>query len=137
MSTIYELHFTKPLPQKNNKRGTCAGHYLGITDDLDGRLKEHASGNGSKLCAAAVARGATLVLVRVWKNATRANELELKRQRNNPRHCYLCNPKGTTRKANLHGDNTKFNGWGRRGDYAKNHLPVVPITPDADDELPF
>jgi hypothetical protein len=137
MATLYLLHFDKPLPQPHNKRGVCARHYLGIADDLDARLAEHAHGNGSKLCAALKARGGGFALVRTWENVTRAHELELKRQRNNPRLCPQCS-KRANQKAVLHGNNEKFAGWGKRNEYAAAH-PKGAGVPNAvsDDDLPF
>ncbi len=138
MPTLYLLHFTKPLAQAQHRRGIHAGHYLGISDDLERRLHEHATGNGSRLCAAAKARGSEFILVKVWHNVTRAHELEMKRQRNNPRHCYLCNPKyAATSKARLSGDNKKFAGWKNRQVFASAHPAKVKFRPTAtqpDDE---
>jgi predicted GIY-YIG superfamily endonuclease len=90
-ATVYLLHFNTGL-----KRGAngSAGHYLGVADDLSVRLKQHYEGKGAKIVRAAVARGITLRLARVWIVPHRDAfivERRLKQQKNCRRHlCPVC-----------------------------------------------
>jgi len=86
MTKVYLLHFKKKLHH--------AGHYLGSTDYLEVRLKEHQSGHGAKLPKAVVEAGISWDLARVWEG-DRFLERQLKRQKNAPRLCPFCNPKQT------------------------------------------
>jgi predicted GIY-YIG superfamily endonuclease len=88
LSYVYLIHFEKPLGNKGR-----AKHYLGYTRaGIKKRLNQHKNGTGSRICAAAALRG-ELQLVRLWRNATRQDERQLKRQHNSPRLCPVCNPK--------------------------------------------
>jgi hypothetical protein len=86
------IHLERPLggPRK------WAHHYLGEADDVARRLASHRRGRGSKLLAAAVARGIGWRLVRTWAApADRARRLDLERRlkaRHGPRLCPVCNP---------------------------------------------
>ena len=81
---IYLLHIAPPYKH--------ARHYLGIAEDLDGRLSLHYAGRGARLTQVAIANGHTLIHVRTWEG-TRDGERKLKKQKNSPRLCPLCNPK--------------------------------------------
>ena len=83
MSTIYILHFDKPLKH--------AKHYIGLADDLDARLKRHASGHGARLMAVINAAGITWQCVRTW-SGDRKLERKLKRLKATPRLCPICSP---------------------------------------------
>lgn len=84
MSQVYLLHFDPPLHH--------AKHYLGWTKHLDRRITHHRNGTGAKICAAAVANGSKLEVARVWENADHMLEHRLKRHKNSPRLCPICNP---------------------------------------------
>ena len=46
-----------------------AGHYLGFSTDLAGRMEAHKAGRGARLLAAASAAGCRLRVVRKWSSA--------------------------------------------------------------------
>ncbi len=86
MSTVYLIHFDKPIGNPNTPHGQ-AQHYLGYADDLDVRLARHASGNGARLMEVIAWQ-----LARTW-TGDRALERRLKQRKNGPRLCPICNPK--------------------------------------------
>ena len=82
MGVIYLLHFERSYHH--------ARHYLGYTDDLEGRLAGHRAGRGSPLVAAAVRDGIDFVLAATWPG-DRHHERRLHRYRNSPRRlCPIC-----------------------------------------------
>lgn len=83
--TCYLIHFDKPISSKHT-----AQHYLGWTNDLEERLKEHYNGNGSRLCKVAKERNISFRLVRIWEG-DRQLERKLKRQKNGKKLCPICN----------------------------------------------
>jgi predicted GIY-YIG superfamily endonuclease len=66
VGTVYLLHFSKPYYH--------ARHYVGFTQNLDGRMKRHRCGKGSPLVEAAVRAGIKIFLARRWDNVTGAFE---------------------------------------------------------------
>ena len=60
VGTVYLLCFAEP-PGGPGPRA-WAGHYLGWTTDLDGRLAEHRAGQGARLMAAVATAGAGFAL---------------------------------------------------------------------------
>ena len=82
MGVIYLLHFERSYHH--------ARHYLGYTDDLEGRLAAHRAGRGSPLVAAAVRDGIDFALAATWPG-DRHQERRLHRYRNSPRRlCPIC-----------------------------------------------
>lgn len=79
---VYLLHFSE--------RYKHAGHYLGFAEDLEARLAKHRAGNGARLVEVITDAGLDFQLVRTWKG-DRALERQLKRQKNGPRLCPICN----------------------------------------------
>lgn len=79
---VYLLHFSE--------RFKHAGHYLGYTEDLEARLAQHRAGNGARLVEVITEAGLDFQVVRTW-NGDRVLERQLKRQKNGPRLCPLCN----------------------------------------------
>jgi predicted GIY-YIG superfamily endonuclease len=79
----YLIHFSRPYKH--------AKHYLGSTGDILARLQLHKAGKGARLTQVAVEDGIDLQLVRTW-NGGRTLEWRLKRQKNSPRFCPICNP---------------------------------------------
>lgn len=86
---VYLLHF--------HSRYFHAGHYTGMTANLDARLALHRAGHGAKLMKAITSAGITFEVARLWKCATyeEARELErkLKRKHNAIPTCPLCQHK--------------------------------------------
>ena len=77
MSTVYLLHFWKPIaPGKH----TCQ-HYCGSTDNLDRRIEEHRAGRGARFTEVAKERGIEFSVARVWDSAGETLSAELKRAR--------------------------------------------------------
>lgn len=117
--TVYLLHFDQPLSRGVSRKGTPlqAGHYLGETDDLVGRILEHGdttwepleepiiTEDGGKVSGITHGQGATLMgvvnskgiswrLVRTWDGAGRHFESYLKKHYKNSRLlCPDCNPR--------------------------------------------
>jgi predicted GIY-YIG superfamily endonuclease len=79
--TVYLIHFDRPLKH--------ARHYLGSTDNLPRRLREHQEGNGSKLMAAVAQADIAWELARTW-TGDRAWERRLHRYKKSRRLCPLC-----------------------------------------------
>jgi len=92
MSTIYLLHFDKPLKH--------AKHYIGLADDLDARLERHAAGHGARLMAVVNDAGITWRCVRTW-DGDRKLERKLKRLKATPRLCPICSPTSAGKRANF------------------------------------
>ena len=98
MGTIYLIHFDQPIGNLSNPHGQ-AQHYIGYTDDLDMRLQAHRSGNGSAIMAAVAERGIDWQVVRAWQG-NRDLERRLKKRKEAPKLCPVCNPEGWRRVAN-------------------------------------
>src|SRR5262245_47856496 len=92
MSTIYLLHFDKPLKH--------AKHYIGLADDLDARLERHRAGHGARLMAVVSAAGIGWQLARTWQG-DRKLERKLKRLHATPRLCPICSPASASKRANF------------------------------------
>ena len=85
MSNVYLLHFSEKFHH--------ARHYIGYAErNLDKRIKQHLTGQGSKLTKAVVAAGIELHLAQVWEG-TRTFERQLKNRKNAPRLCPICTGK--------------------------------------------
>jgi predicted GIY-YIG superfamily endonuclease len=84
--TVYLLHFDEPI----SDRHTCQ-HYLGSGDDVNARLGDHLAGRGARLTRVALERGISWRVARLWQGGRRKERL-LKRQKNGPRLCPICNP---------------------------------------------
>ena len=80
---VYLLHFTAPYKH--------ARHYVGYTDDLAARLRDHFAGRGARLLEVIVSAGIGAQLARTW-SGTRTMERYIKNQKNTPRLCPVCNP---------------------------------------------
>lgn len=86
---VYLLHFDPPYKH--------ARHYLGYCGraDLTARIVEHTTGRGARLVEVAHNAGVVLTLARTWDGG-RDLERQLKRRKDTPRLCPVCNP-GTQR----------------------------------------
>ena len=94
--TVYLIHFDRKISH--------AGHYLGYTANLQERIKLHRSGNGARLLRECKRLQIPWKVVRTWefKDHDSANTFErkLKKWKNSPLICPLCNPHANKR-ANL------------------------------------
>ena len=89
-SLVYLLHFDRLyMPYPDAPPGTCAGHYLGSTYDLPGRLGAHERGEGARLLAVVRAAGVGWTLARTWPGG-RARERQIKQMGGLSRRCPLC-----------------------------------------------
>ena len=79
--SVYLLHFDHPYKH--------ARHYLGYAVDLEARLAQHRNGNGARLLQVVAQAGIGWTLVRTWPGG-RVVERQLKRQKNSPRFCPVC-----------------------------------------------
>lgn len=84
MTTIYLLHFSRPLGRVQ--------HYLGQTarSDVMERIREHRAGRGARMTRGAVRAGVELLLVRIWEDAPRSLEQRLKNKGGFRRICPVC-----------------------------------------------
>ena len=80
-SLVYLLHFHVPYKH--------ARHYLGSTDDLSKRLKEHQRGAGARLLEVAAAAGINWTLTRAWRG-DRQRARQLKQLKDACALCPLC-----------------------------------------------
>lgn len=83
--TVYLLHFDAPYQH--------ARHYMGWAEDVEQRVLQHAKGQGSRLMAVVVAAGIGFTVARVWKNADRYLERQLKNRGGAARLCPHCGAK--------------------------------------------
>jgi predicted GIY-YIG superfamily endonuclease len=81
---VYLLHFSRRICSSRPTQ-----HYIGWTNDLDERLREHRKGKGSRLCQVARDRGITFALAEVWIG-DRQFERKLKNYKNAPKFCPIC-----------------------------------------------
>lgn len=79
--TIYLIHFERRLKH--------AGHYIGWTENLEGRVEAHRTGRGSRLLAIVSDQGIGFRVVRTWRGS-RTDERRLKRRKNSPQLCPEC-----------------------------------------------
>lgn len=86
MTTVYLLHFAEPIAPGRH----TAQHYLGSAEDLAPRVNAHRHGNGARFTEVAHERGIPFVIARTWEG-DRALERRLKRRKEGPRLCPLCN----------------------------------------------
>ena len=82
---VYLLHFSRRVSVNHTTQ-----HYMGWTDDLEHRIKCHSSGNGARLMEVCSERGIAFVVARVW-DGDRGRERALKKCKNGPRFCPICN----------------------------------------------
>lgn len=67
-----------------------AKHYLGYADDVEPRVHAHLHGRGARLTQVAHHAGVTMILVRVWVDATRKTERTFKNRSHVPILCPIC-----------------------------------------------
>ncbi len=85
---IYLLHFETPFKH--------ARHYIGFVESpeaLQSRMDKHKGGSGSKLMRAVSKAGIVFSIARLWPGGDRNFERKLKRRKETPMLCPICNPK--------------------------------------------
>jgi hypothetical protein len=89
---VYLIHFAWPIGNLDSRYGQ-ASHYLGtaLDGDVSRRVAVHRAGYGARIMAAVSAAGVPVFVVRTWDGG-RALERSLKRQKNSPRLCPMCQP---------------------------------------------
>lgn len=89
--TLYLIHFARPISGH-------AGHYMGWTDNLQGRLVAHATGMGSKLTREA--RRQRIAFALTWTGrGTRNDEQAIKKNRKLAELCSLCRDDALAKRA--------------------------------------
>lgn len=90
MAACYLLHFETPIaPGRHTTQ-----HYLGFTrKSLRERIATHRKGQGARLTQVAHERGITFVCVRTWSKASCSFERQLKRRKDGPMLCPICQGK--------------------------------------------
>src|SRR5581483_6156638 len=83
---VYLIHFDKPYKHAKHYIGFCEG-----TGNLEPRMQAHAKGQGARLLEVLKQAGVGWKLVRVWRGGDRNFERALKKQKNTPRMCPICN----------------------------------------------
>lgn len=78
---VYLIHFEQKYKH--------AGHYLGYTNNLERRMKEHRDKVGARLIEVIENAGIDWKVVRVW-DGDRDLEGRLKSRHNGPRLCPIC-----------------------------------------------
>lgn len=88
---VYLIHFAAPvgLPLTKPTYTAHARHYIGWTLDVAKRVEQHNAGNGAKILKRAKELGIAFEVVRTWAG-DRNRERQLKRQKNAPRYCPIC-----------------------------------------------
>lgn len=90
MSYVFLLHFAKPVNPSYPAR-----HYLEYAEDIAKRLKDHISGDRTRtsgIMYACYERNIPFIVARIWVDATRRNEYQLRQLANNPKLCPICTP---------------------------------------------
>lgn len=91
---VYVIHIEPPLAHARN--------YLGSARNLRTRIAADLAGTGARLLRAALDRGRTLTVTRIWVTASEAlarqTEAGLKERRQTPKLCPDCDP-GALRRA--------------------------------------
>ncbi len=85
LGTTYLLHFEKPLKH--------ARHYLGWTNDFEKRMEEHHNGKRERcvLTWAIRKQGIIWTVARTRVNVPISHEKKIKKMKNSPRYCPICN----------------------------------------------
>jgi predicted GIY-YIG superfamily endonuclease len=87
-AVVYLIHFDQPYKH--------ARHYLGYTTDLGARLDAHKRGEGARLMEVITEAGIGWRVARLWiGDCDRRLERRLKRRKNAPRLCPICQGAGS------------------------------------------
>jgi predicted GIY-YIG superfamily endonuclease len=90
--TVYLLHFNQPLAHGVSPLGNAmqTQHYIGFTNDLVGRIMDHAEGRGARLMQVIAERGIDFKLARVWDGQDRKFERKVKNYKKARMLCPVC-----------------------------------------------
>jgi hypothetical protein len=87
---VYILHFSKPLAH--------AQHYVGYSETPESRLHRHIKRMEQPLLRAALQAGIKLTIARIYPDADRKFERQLKNRHKTADYCPLCNPERVYRE---------------------------------------
>jgi predicted GIY-YIG superfamily endonuclease len=82
---VYLLHFEEPV------YGTSR-HYIGFTNNLEQRIKQHRYGHAARLTSLARKRGISWEVARVWEDGDKVFERQLKKKSSANKLCPICTP---------------------------------------------
>ena len=92
MYTVYLLHFTRPYRQGTHR------HYIGYTNNMERRMKQHRTGGGARLVKHAIGIGIEFEVAMTQECETRVEarrmELAWKARHGASRMCPICNRNG-------------------------------------------
>jgi len=90
MAYVFLLHFAQPVNPDYPAR-----HYLEYAENIAARLRDHRSGDRTRtsgIMYACYERNIAFLVARIWQDATRRNEYQLRQLANNPKLCPICTP---------------------------------------------
>jgi predicted GIY-YIG superfamily endonuclease len=88
---VYIIHFLEPLKH--------AYHYIGWSNDIDGRMKKHREGDGARIVSAVNDAGIKWIISRIYEGKDRQFEKKLKSQKSAKGLCPICRPEYLKRSA--------------------------------------
>src|SRR5437867_3484168 len=83
MKGVYIIHLDTKMSH--------AQHYCGYADDIAARVARHQAGRGARMLQVARERGIKFTLALTLPGWTRSQERMLKRRKQAPHYCPLCN----------------------------------------------
>ena len=90
MTTVYLLHFERPIGNPNNPRAQ-AQHYCGCTEDLEKRLELHRKGwSGAGIVKAFHKAGIKFVVARIWEGSFELEQYYKRRYKSARQLCPIC-----------------------------------------------
>ena len=84
MSYVYLIHLDQPLSPNSPSR-----NYIGYTRHLPSRMEAHFKGRGARFMQVARERNISWCVARIWPG-DRVHERLLKRRKNAPKMCPIC-----------------------------------------------
>lgn len=85
---VYLLHFDKKISGCQHYMGSCEAKRL------EGRLREHQTGNGANLTKRAVNQGSGFILAGLWQVPNRDAEKNMKKAQRHSKRCIECRRDG-------------------------------------------
>lgn len=126
---VYLIHFEEPvgkeqtdtaraehgLGKRKNGYKAHARHYLGSTNNIDRRMRQHERGYGGRRMAHVTGLGIRWRIIRTWDldqmTEERVLEARLKRCAYNPTLCPICNPDGWETRAAVGDTKERLFNW--------------------------